>query len=460
MKEYSSFRDPSGFIFYKDGVLYRQINPCYRAQYEKLMESGLYDKLISEDQIVKHKEVEIETGHPDSFCVIEPERVPFISYPYEWSFGQLKDAALATLKIQRSAIDFGMILKDASAYNIQFINGTPKLIDTLSFDFYEEGSPWIAYGQFCRHFLAPLFLAAEVDIRLPQLLRVYIDGIPIDLASTLLKGKGGFAAKQHIHWQARSVAKHAQDGKDSGKLHTPKISKFNYTALIDGLIRAVERITLKGVKTEWMDYYNDTNYTESALRDKEKIVAGLVDDIHISNLWDFGANDGRFSRIALEHGASSAVAFDIDPVAVEMNYNKVKAGKLSILPLILDLTNPSPGIGFANRERLPVNERQKPDCILALALIHHLAISNNLPLEKIAEWFAELTENLIIEFVPKEDSQVRILLATREDIFPDYTQPGFEKAFMMCFDKIKAEMVAESGRTVYLFKKKKGNPDA
>jgi len=459
MKEYSSFRDPSGFIFYEGGVLFRQINSCYRAQYEKLMGSGLYDKLVSANQIVEHKKTEIETGHPGSFCVIEPERVPFISYPYEWSFSQMKDAALVTLKIHRRAIDCGMILKDASAYNIQFIGGTPKLIDTLSFDFYKEGEPWIAYGQFCRHFLAPLFLAAYTDIRLPQLLRIYIDGIPIDLASKLLKGKGGFAARQHIHWQARSVAKHAEDGKDSAKLHTPKISKFNYIALIDGLIRTVENISLKNVKTEWMDYYNATNYSQDALRGKESIVADFIEGANFSQLWDFGANDGRFSRIALEHGVSYAVAFDIDPVAVDINYNKTKTGKLNMLPLILDFTNPSPGIGFANRERLPVNERQKPDCILALALIHHLAVSNNLPLEKIAEWFAELTENLIIEFVPKEDSQVRILLATREDIFLDYTQPGFEKAFMLFFDKIKAEPVAGSARTIYLFKKKKGNQD-
>lgn len=454
MREYSSFRDPSGFIFYEDSVLYRQINQSYRQQFEKLTDSGLYEKLVSENLIVKYEYIGQKTEDPAILCVIKPERVPFISYPYEWSFGQLKDAALATLRINRLAADYGMILKDASAYNIQFVKGAPKLIDSLSFDFYEEGKPWIAYGQFCRHFLAPLFLAAQVDIRLLQLMRVYIDGIPIDLASKLLKRGKGFGVKQHIHWHAKSLSKHSEDGKQPDKLRTARVSRFNYIAMIDSLIRTVDRIQLNAVKTEWMDYYDATNYSNKALNEKEAIVARLAEQTVCGHVWDLGANDGRFSRIVLAHGAQSVVAFDIDPIAVERNYQKVKNDETDILPLILDLTNPSPGIGFANKERLPADKRQKPDCILALALIHHLAISNNLPFEKIAEWLAGLTENLIIEFVPKSDSQVRVLLATRDDIFNNYTQMDFEAVFKVYFDLVKAERVTESERTIYLFKKK------
>ena len=454
MREYSSFRDPSGFVFYENGVLYRQVNQSYRQQFEKLTDSGLYEKLVSENLIVKHEYINQKTEDPAVLCVIKPERVPFISYPYEWSFGQMKDAALATLRINRLAVDYDMILKDASAYNIQFTAGTPKLIDTLSFDFYDEGKPWVAYGQFCRHFLAPLFLAAQVDFRLPQLMRVYIDGIPIDLASKLLKNGKGFGVKQHIHWHAKSLSKHSEDGKSPEKLRTARVSRFNYIAMIDSLIRTVEHIQLNGVKTEWMDYYGATNYTDKALNEKEAIVARLAENTNCGRVWDLGANDGRFSRIALAHGAQAVVAFDIDPIAVERNYQKVKKDKSNILPLILDLTNPSPGIGFANRERLQADERQKPDCVLALALIHHLAISNNLPFEKIADWLAGLTENLIIEFVPKQDSQVRVLLATRDDIFNNYTQPDFEKVFNIYFDLVKTEQVPESERTIYLYKKK------
>ena len=452
-KEFSSFRDPSGFVYKEDGILYRQINSCYKRQFMNLTESGLYDELISKNVLIEHTIAKSDYDEPNNPIIIKPYYVPFISYPYEWSFSQLKDAALTTLSTHKHALNYGMILKDASAYNIQFINGQAKLIDTLSFDFYEDGMPWIAYGQFCRHFLAPLLLMAEVDIRLSQLMRIYIDGIPIDLASKLLKYKGGFNALQHIHMHAASIKKHSEDGKkDSHKVI--KISKFNHLALIDNLLNTIEKIKLKETWTEWSDYYNNTNYTQSAFSHKEEIVSNFIRQLNIKNAWDLGANDGRFSRIAINSGVESVIAFDIDPIAVDLNYNTIKSNKENILPLILDLTNPSPGIGFANRERMQINERQKPDCILALALIHHLAISNNLPFEKIAEWFAHLSDNLIIEFIPKEDSQVKILLATRDDIFVKYTRADFENSFYKYFDLIKSEQIVDSNRTLYLFRRK------
>ena len=454
IREYSSFRDPSGYIFCDNDTLYRQINQSYLKQFNYLMESGLYECLTNKKMLIEHKKVSKTSEQTNQAVVIQPDYIPFISYPYEWSFNQLKDAALITLNIHKYAMKYNMVLKDASAYNIQFVKGYPILIDTLSFDFYQEGSPWYAYGQFCRHFLAPLFLMAEVDIRLSQFMRVYIDGIPVDLASKLLKGKGGFAAKQHIHWHAKSITKHSEDGKKINKSKLFKISKFNHMALIDNLIHTVESINIKGVNTEWMDYYKHTNYSDIALTQKEKIVSNFIREINLSNVWDLGANDCRFSRIALNNGASSVIAFDIDPIAVNQNYEIVKKNSENILPLIIDLTNPSPGIGFANMERSPINMRQKPDCILALALIHHLAISNNLPFEKIAEWFAQLSDNLIIEFVPKDDSQVQILLATREDIFSNYNKDEFESAFNLYFDIMGAEAVTESSRIIYWYKRK------
>jgi hypothetical protein len=183
----SSFRDPSGFLFIREGILYRQVNQVYREDYSRLMDSGLYEKLVKNGLLITHAETDIQPADGVlSYKVICPERVPFISYPYEWSFGQLQDAALATLSIQRRALKLGMSLKDASAYNIQFPKGKAMLIDTLSFEQYQEGEPWVAYRQFCQHFLAPLALMAYKDVRLNQLLRIYIDGIPLDLASKLL----------------------------------------------------------------------------------------------------------------------------------------------------------------------------------------------------------------------------------------------------------------------------------
>ena len=181
----SSFRDPSGFLFYRDGELYRQINASYKEDYDRFVRSGLYEKLVSGKLLVTHEEINISAEKPETvYKIIKPEKIPFISYPFEWSFSQLKEAALLTLEIEKIALNYGMTLKDANAYNIQFLRGRPIFIDTLSFEKYEEGKPWIAYHQFCKHFLSPISLMKYTDIRLGQLNRIFIDGIPLDLTDS------------------------------------------------------------------------------------------------------------------------------------------------------------------------------------------------------------------------------------------------------------------------------------
>lgn len=453
-REFSSFRDPSGCVYVRDGVLYRRIAPSYFSQYRALMDNGLYAELQKFGAMVAHEE--IESG--EDAIVIRPEEIPYISYPYEWSFSELKDAALLTLKLHRRALRHDMVLKDASAYNIQFINGRPVLIDTLSFDFYKEGEPWGAYGQFCRHFLAPLLLMREKDVRLNRMLSLFIDGIPLDFAAALLGGKGGLLAKEHIVWHANSVSKHNEDGRRSlfgGKAREKaSLTQKQQLAIIESLIRGIEEMRLTGVETEWGDYYAHTNYSEAAAEKKGELVKAYLEKLHPATVWDLGANDGTYSKLALDVGAH-VVAFDIDPVAVERNYNEVRKTHVAMLPLVLDLTNPSPGIGFANRERTQINARQTPDCIMALAVIHHLAISNNLPLDMLAEWFSSLGKSLIIEFVPKEDSQVQVLLATRADIFPNYTRAGFEEAFSQFFTLKEKTQIEGTKRTLYLWERMK-----
>ena len=454
LRTFGSFRDPSGTVFTRDGVLYRQINECYRAQYERLNASGLYARLTKAELLVSHRESDGAPLTAEAFLVIEPERVPMISYPYEWSFSMLRDAALVTLRAHRAALDAGMILKDASAYNVQFLRGRPVLIDTLSFDLYRDGVPWVAYGQFCRHFLAPLLLMAYKDIRLNRLMSLYIDGIPLDLATKLLGGKGGFFARQHIVWHAKSIADHDEDGKRKAERKQAKLPLSMHVALIDSLIRGVSAIKPPLAQTEWGDYYAHTNYSGTAFASKTALIEAYLEQVAPRTVWDIGANDGRFSRLGLKHGAS-VVALDIDPKAVESGYLWARREKAPLLPLLCDLTNPSPAIGFALRERDALASRGKPDCILALAVIHHLAISNNLPLPMIAEWLSSLCERLIIEFVPKEDSQTRLLLSTRDDIFPNYTKEGFEEAFSAFFDIERAEAVTDSCRTMYLMRSKR-----
>ena len=446
----ASFRDPNGFLFDRDGVLYRQVNLLYEQEYRRLMESGLYEKLVKAGLLVPHVEVEnIQAEAGQCFKVIQPERVPFISYPYEWSFGQLKDAALATLSIQKRALKVGMSLKDASAYNIQFVRAKATLIDTLSFELYKEGQPWVAYRQFCQHFLAPLALMALKDVRLNQLLRVYIDGIPLDLASELLPWRThlNFGLMTHIHLHAGAQKKYAGEEIRS---RGGSMSKQAMDGLIENLESTIRKLAWKPGGTEWGNYYEITNYSDAAFDHKKQLVGEWTERIQPSLVWDLGANNGVFSRVAADKGPY-VISWDIDPAAVEQNYRQMKAEKRDrLLPLILDLANPSPAIGWANRERGSFGERGPADLTLALAVIHHLAISNNVPLPQLAEFFAGTGKWLVIEFVPKSDSQVRKLLASRDDIFPNYRREGFEAAFAVKFRIHEAVNVKESERVLYL----------
>jgi hypothetical protein len=346
-----------------------------------------------------------------------------------------------------------MALKDASAFNIQFVKNKPVLIDTLSLECYNEGEPWIAYKQFCQHFLAPLALMSYKDIRISKLSSVFIDGIPLDMASTLLpyKTKFNFSIASHIHWHAKTQLKHA-DGKVDTKKKA-KISKTGMLGIISNLQSIVKKLQWKMNDTEWGDYYNNTNYSDDAFEAKKALVTSFIEETNAHTLWDLGANDGTFSGLAADLGIDT-LAFDIDPVAVEKNYLRLKKTDSKMTPLLIDLTNPSGGLGWANKERDTLQDRGKTDCVMALALIHHLSISNNVPLDMLAEYFASLGNYLIIEFVPKGDSKVDILLTTREDIFPNYTLEGFEASFSNFFTLVKKEPVAGSKRTLYLYKTK------
>jgi S-adenosylmethionine/arginine decarboxylase-like enzyme len=452
----ASFRDPSGFLFSRDGTLYRQVNRAYAEHFARLIDSGLYDKLIKAGLIIPHSDSDEKPLIPElAYKVIRPERIPFISYPYEWSFGELKDAALATLAIQKRALKAGMSLKDASAYNIQFFDGRPVLIDTLSFEIYKEGEPWVAYRQFCQHFLAPLALMAKQDVRLSQLLRVYIDGIPLDLASKLLPVRTRFnlGLASHIHLHASAQARYA-DVDITAVRGGRKMTREALLSIIESLRSTIRKLEWKPTGTEWADYYAANNYTDTAFEHKKVLVEDWLSHLEPKVVWDLGANTGIFSRLAIEAGAF-VVSSDIDPAAVEVNYRLSKENKeKKLLPMAIDLTNPSPAIGWNNRERDSFLQRGPVDVVLALALIHHLAIANNVPLGKVAEFFAGCGKWLIVEFVPKSDSQVKRLLRSREDIFNEYHRDGFEKAFCEWFNIKQSSAVRDSERWLYFMQRK------
>ena len=446
-----SFRDPSGFIYTRGGTLYRQINSSFRQHFEAFIASGLYDELVRDRLLVPHEQVGLELSATDeAYAVIRPERVKFISYPYEWSFGQLQDAASLTLEIQERALAKGFTLRDSSAYNVQFQSGRPILIDTLSLEPLQEGSAWNAYRQFCEQFLLPLTLMSMRDVRCGTLLRTYLDGIPLDLGSRLLPRRTWLSPSSllHIHLHAWAQGRYARSSVTSAAKGRT-MSRQALLNLVKSLGTAVRGLSWRAAGTEWADYVADNNYSDAAVESKRGMVVAHLRASGAQTVWDLGANTGVYSRAARE-AASLVVSFDIDPAAVERNYRRVRhEGETGILPLLLDVANPSPAQGWAGRERLSLEDRGPADAVLALALIHHLAIGRNLPLNRIASYLARLGRALIIEFVPKSDAQVSRLLLSRADIFPNYTKEEFEKVFARYFSIESVKRIEDSERWLY-----------
>jgi hypothetical protein len=456
-QHHASFRDPAGFIFTRNGELYRQVNPVGRPDYDALMSSGLYERLTASGDLVPHAEVDRAIS-PDgnASAVLRPERVGFISYPYEWCFSQLKAAALLTLRVQKAAMERGLSLKDATAYNVAFEAGRPVLIDTLSFERLTPGRPWVAYRQFCQFFLAPLAAISYVDVRLLQLLRAHLDGIPLELASRLLPATTRLrpGILTHIHLQAAAERRVADGAPLMESRRARTIGPNALAGILDSLERTVTGLTWRPGKTTWGDYYDATNYTDAAFAHKREIVVAAIERFAPRSVWDLGANDGTFSRLASDRGIPT-VAFDVDPVAVEKNYRRVvERGETRLLPLLLDLTNPTARAGWAHEERESFADRGPADLVLALALVHHLAIAHNVPLPRVAEFFARIARALVIEFVPKGDSQLQRMLSTREDIFAGYTQADFEAAFGAWFAIEQVSPVRDAERVMYLMRRR------
>jgi len=447
----SSLRDPSGYLFVKDGVLYRRIHLSYKDDYEHFIQSGLYRALTERNLLIPHEEVrKVDYKSEEIYLDIKPKVIPFISYPYEWSFSQLRDAALLSLEIQKESLSRGMILKDASAYNVQFYQGKPIFIDTLSFEQYEEGKPWVAYKQFCEHFLAPLALMTYRDVRLNHLLKTYLDGFPLDLARKLLPKRAYFRLSLLLHIYLHAWMEKRYLKSDGTRRFHGGVGKGALLGIITSLENGIKKLTWDPEDERWLSYYvRDHSYTQEALEEKGRIVSEFLGEANPRVVWDLGANTGYFSRLASKKGIYT-ISFDNDPGCVEVSYLEArKDNDCNVLPLIIDVCNPSPPIGWENREMLGVLDRGKPDLVLALALIHHLAIARNLSLERIAAYFSRMAPHLVIEFVPKADAMVQRMLAMREDIFPDYTRETFEAGFTKYFTIKGAKKMSATERILY-----------
>lgn len=453
----ASFKDPSGFIFEQDNKLYRQVNQSYAEEYDLLMSSGLYQELTEKQLMVPHIEVNENIGRgPDWYKTIAPERLSFISYPYEWCFHQLQDAALLTLTVLRKAVDKGMILKDATPYNIQFKEGKPIFIDTLSFDKYDASQPWVAYRQFCQNFLFPLYLEHYLNTDIQKIMSCYIDGIPVDITAKLLplKSNLNLGVWLHVYLQNSVRASSASNNSKGSKAATVNFNQTKLLNLVSHLESIIRGFGNRKTKSTWSNYYEETILGKEYLKEKERIFREMVDNHPAKSVLDMGANDGYFSKIAAEKGRQ-VISTDFDSRTISNLYEEIKKSNLTnISPIVIDITNPSPAIGFDNRERASFTDRVKPDLVFALALIHHLVIGKNIPLEMAAAYFARIAPELLIEFIPKSDDKVKQMLATRKDVFDKYNEEHFESSFSEYFTVLRKQQMTGTDRILYMMKRK------
>ncbi|AZQ42742.1 class I SAM-dependent methyltransferase [Nonlabens ponticola] len=450
----SSYRDPSGFIFTQDQEIYRQINPIYFDEYTSVKNSGVYEELFEKGWLVKH----IEVSATAEKIILKPEQLPFITYPYEWSFTQYKHAAQLTLRIQLLLLERGFSLKDASAFNVTFHHGKALFIDTLSIEKYVDNSPWRALEQFNKHFFAPLLLSQKYGAHHLKILQQHIDGQTLSQTAAQLSWKTRFhpVIYPHIHLLAKTEAAIASTDKSS---KTPSISKAAQIKMLKVLEMHIGNMKLNE-STEWSAYYHQTNYEQQAFELKKKLVHEWCDEINTTRAIDLGGNDGTFASV-LPNSVHMAIVSDIDQSAINQCYTQqLKATSKRLIPMVTDLMQPAPSIGWNNKERDSFIKRVqqfKPDVSLALALIHHITLTGNVPFDMSAAFFASMSEYLLIEFPDKEDSWVQYILESKRDarhLFEDYGVSAFAKAYSQQFSIIKEEKIEGTHRTLYMMQRK------
>jgi ribosomal protein L11 methylase PrmA len=454
-----SFRDPSGRILVADGRVFRAVFGAGLGNFEAARTAGVYAKAIERGRLVPMEEVDADLpGMPRPDCLLEHPRIDFVSYPYEWTFSALKAAALLHLDLHLELLADGFTLSDATAYNVQFNGTRPIFIDHLSVVRYEEGSLWTGQRQFGMQFLNPLLLWAKRGIAPNAWFRGSGEGLaPEDVALLLrIRDKLSFTVLAHVVGPAMVHRKRVAKGLDDGPRRTVSLPKKNLVAILTTLRSYIAGLRLAGQKTIWSDYAGRNSYDDERRAAKHAFVARQVAGLQPGLLFDLGCNSGDFSRTALDSGARSVVGFDFDFGALEQAFARFDADGGRVLPLWLDATNPSPSQGWAGAERKSLSERGGADALLALAVIHHLAIARNVPLDMAVDWLMSLAPAGVIEFPSKSDPMVIELLRGRPDIFPDYTEEAF-LAHVAARGAITGQQrLGEDGRVILAFDRRRG----
>jgi ribosomal protein L11 methylase PrmA len=452
-----SYRDPGGFIFTLDGRIFRAIHPRYHDHWNYFSSLPLFEELQQQGRLIPTRTAAPDSRFPPRVAemkalVVEHDRVPFVSYPYEWSFSMLKQAALLHLDLIEQCLPRNVILKDASAFNVQFVGSRPVFIDVLSFERLRPGMPWAGYNQFCKMFLYPLMLEAYKGVPFQNWLRSELEGLDPQMFARLLSTRDLLRPGAFTHvWLHAWLQKRMEASRRSVRrqIQDAGLSKQAIANNVRGLRRLLGRLRPPGEASSWSEYAETHSYTQEALQQKEEFVRRATARARPRLVWDLGANVGRFSRMAAAE-AGFVVAMDADPASIDRLYGNLHADNdEKVLPLVMNLANFSPDQGWEGVERRSLPARGTPDLTLCLALIHHVVISANVPVESFLAWLARLRTAVVIEFVTKEDSQTQKLLLNKDDTYDDYNRPFFETCLKRFFDLQDTLSLPGATRTLY-----------
>jgi SAM-dependent methyltransferase len=460
--EPGSFRDRDSRVVVAPDAVYRVLSGTGADDWRALADSPLLERLRADGTLIGTEEVEPAAlgGAADVLpegteAVLRHERVPFVSYPYEWTFGMLREAALLQLDLLLACLDKGLTLKDATPYNVQFRGSAPLFIDVGSFERLREGEPWAGYRQFCMLLLYPLLLQAYKDIPFQPWLRGAIDGITPTEAARFFTLRDRFRRGVLTHVALHARLERRYEDREGGEVKE-ELRKANFKsdlikANVQRLRKLVSRLSWKAGDTAWTNYRKECTYSDADAERKAEFVRDAAAAAQPDLCWDMGCNDGAYSRIAAEH-SEYVVAFDYDQATVDALYRALRAeDERRILPLVANLADPSPGLGWRGLERRPLEDRGSPDLVLALALIHHVSITANVPIAEFLDWLRELDAMLVIEFPKREDPMVRKLLSgKREGSNADYELETFERLLGERFDVERSEPLPSGARILYL----------
>ena len=461
VQEKGSFRDRNNQVFrFGDRVL-RGISENALQNWHLLEQSMVFQsysvsgniivsRLLTEDMAGQVPQIEDDPWN----AWLEHDCIPFINYPYEWCFEMLKDAALLHLDLLEAGLQDNITLKDASAFNIQFMGADAVFIDIPSFEPYQPGMPWTGFRQFCQHFLYPLMLQSYKKISFRNWQRGNVEGITPYECNQLMSLRdrlrpGVFSL---VYLQSKIVA--AMGNKKTSMLSEARESEFGKEIILVNvrkLRRIIRGLAWKPARSEWSEYKTDNSYDTECFNRKCDFVRQVAAQESRKRVWDIGCNTGHFSRLFAEN-SDYVVSMDIDELSVQKFYLELKQERnTKILPLVFDLTNPSPSLGWRCEERLALADREPPTLILCLALIHHLVISGNVPLTNVLEWLASFKCELVIEMLSKQDEMVQKLLLNKTDQYPEFTVEGFEAIASQYFVTKEKETVMPARRFLYHF---------